>query len=279
MDSKLAESPRRRQELSILTSYSESVFLLVSQLSIGRKPIELLPSPGGGGFVLQCEWPYFQLPFQKVLVPVSELLQSCGASRMGKFWSEPSPVFDVDFDSQASIQQMIGSLESGLVYEGMESIILPLIQMAWKETNPDAKLEWKLDISLELLQVLPNVDTKDAIIQRVSSSNSSICVHLWNERKVFDIGALLRWYRSKPLGGIAGGKDQMLVEGFPVITLHNASIHCFSNSFPTFIHSNAVLLLEKLLLASRCCGTPPPYLIELFVVGLLPQCFMMGAEN
>ena len=127
---------------------------------------------------------------------------------MGKFWSEPSPVFDVDFDSQASIQQMVSSLKSGQIREGMESIILPLIQMAWSEANPDSKPEWKLDISLELLQVLPNMSTKDAMIHQVSSSNSAMCVRLWNERKVFDIGALLRWYRSKPHGGIMGGKDQ-----------------------------------------------------------------------
>ena len=197
-------SPRRKQELTILTSYSESVFLLASQISIGRKPVELLPAPVGRGYVLQCEWPYFQLPFEEVLTPVAELLQSCGASRVGKFWSEPSPVFDVDFDSQASIQQMIESLESGQVREGMELIILSLTQSACSPANPDAIPEWKLDIGLELLQVLPNADTKDAIIHRVSSTNRSMCVHLWNERKVFDVGALLRWYRSKPLGG---GKD------------------------------------------------------------------------
>ena len=130
---------------------------------------------------------------------------------MGKFWSEPSPVFDMDFDSQASIQQMIGSLESGQLCGSMRLIILPLIQMAWSETNPDANQEWKLDISLELLQVLPNVDAKDAIIHRVSSSNRSMCTGLWNERKVFDIGALLRWYRNKPLACIKGGKDQLCI--------------------------------------------------------------------
>ena len=203
-------SPRRRQELTILTSYSESVFLLASQISIGRKPVELLPAPVGRGYVLQCEWPYFQLPFEEVLTPVAELFQSCGASCVGKFWSGPSPVFDVDFDSQGSIQQMIESLESGQVRQGMESIIFSLAQRAWSQTNPDAIPEWKLDISLELLQVLPNADTKDAIIHQVNSTNSSMCAHLWNERKVFDVGALLRWYRSKPLGGIMGGKDQVL---------------------------------------------------------------------
>ena len=201
-------SPRRRQELTILTSYSESVFLLASQMSIGRKPLELLSAPAGKGYVLQCEWPYFQIPFEKFQQPVSELLLSCGASRLGKVWSEPSPVFDVDFDSQASIQAMIDSLESGQVREGIESAILSLAQPAWSLANPDATPpEWKLDISLELLQVLPNADTKDAIIHRVSSANSPMCVRLWNERKVFDIGALLRWYRSKPLGGLVGGKD------------------------------------------------------------------------
>ena len=200
-------SPRRRQELVILTSYSESVFLLASRMSIGRKPVELLPAPGvGRGYVLQCEWPYFQIPFEKVLTPVVELLQSCGASRVGKFWSEPSPVFDVDFDSQASIHKMIVSLESGRICECMKSIILPLAQRAWSQTNPDSTPEWKIDISLDLLQVLPNADTKDAIVHRVSSTNVSMCAHLWNERKVFDIGALLRWYRSKPLGGIMGGE-------------------------------------------------------------------------
>ena len=206
-------SPRRRQELTILTSYSDSVFLLASRMSIGGKPVELLPAPVGRGYVLQCEWPHFQLPFEKVLTPMLELLQSCGASRVGKFWSEPSPVFDVDFDSQASIQQMVISLESGQVGEGMESIILPLAHRAWSQTNPDSIPEWKIDISLDLLQVLPSADTKDAIVHRVNSTNISMCAHFWNERKVFDVGALLRWYRNKPLGGIAGGK-QWLVQSF-----------------------------------------------------------------
>ena len=143
-------SPRRRQELMILTSYSESVFVLASQMSIGKKPIELLPAPVGRGYVLQCEWPYFQLPFEEVLTPVAQLFQSCGASRVGKFWSEPSPVFDVDFDSQVSIEQMISLLESGQVCERMQSIILPLTQKAWSKTHPDSIPEWKLDISLEL---------------------------------------------------------------------------------------------------------------------------------
>ena len=209
MDAEPVTSPRKRQELTILTSYSESVFLLASQISIGKKPVELLPAPVGKGYVLQCEWPYFQLPFEEVLTPVAELLQSCGASRVGKFWSEPSPVLDMDFDSQASIEQMIDLLESGQVRKGMELIILSLGQTAWSQTNPDSIPKWKLDISLELLQVLPNADTKDAIIHQVTSTNSSMCAHLWNERKVFDIGALLRWYRSNPLGGTMGGKDQV----------------------------------------------------------------------
>ena len=211
MDTDPVTSPRRRQELTILTTYSESVFLLASWMFIDMKPVELLPAPVGRGYVLQCEWPYFQLPFEEVLTPVAELLQSCGASRVGKFWSGPSPVFDVNFDSQASIKQMINSLESGQIRKGMESIILALTQKACSQTIPDGIPEWKLDISLELLQVLPDSDTKDAIIHRVTSTNSSMCVHLWNERKVFDVAALLRLYKSKPLGGIMGGKDQVLI--------------------------------------------------------------------
>ena len=201
------ESPRRRQELTILTSYSESIFLLASKLSIGRKSVDLLPDPvGSGGYVLQCEWPRFQIPFEAVLTPVLDLLQSCGASHVGKFWSEPSPVFEVYFDSQASIQRMVASLESGRLREGMESIILPLAQRACGQTtNPDSVPEWNMDISLDLLQVLPCADTKDAIVHRVKSANIPTCAHLWNERKVFDVGALLRWYRNKPLGGIMGG--------------------------------------------------------------------------
>ena len=76
------------------------------------------------------------------------------------------------------------------------------------ETNHDSKPEWKLDIDLELLQVLPNMSTEDFIIHQVGSSNLAMCVRLWNERKVFDIGALLMWSRIKPHGGIMGGKDQ-----------------------------------------------------------------------
>ena len=203
-----AKSARKRQELSILTSCSESIFVLASQMSIGKKPIELLPSPASDkGHILRCEWPQFQLSFKSVLLPMAELFQKFGVSRVGKFWSEPSPVFEVDFDSQASIQQIIDCLESGQLHRGMESIILPLTQMAWKDANPEVHPpEWKVDIDLELLQVLPNAQSKDAIIHQVNSTNVRACVRLWNERKVFDMGALLRWYRSKPRG-LMEGKD------------------------------------------------------------------------
>ena len=232
-------STRRRQELPILTSYSDSVFLLASQMSMDKKPVELLPAPEKKGYVLQCEWPNFQLAFERVFVPLSELLLKCGVGRVGKVWSEPSPVFEVDFESQDSIQQMVECLESGKLCDGMKSLILPLAQRKWRLANPDAiPPAWNLDVGLELLQVLPDVETKHAIVHRVSLSNISLCAQLWNERKAFDVGAILRWHRSNPQGGLMGGKYRFLNRFicdflvFPSTT----SLHllCMYESFSTY---------------------------------------------
>ena len=197
MGTEEVKSPNREQELTVLTSYSESVFLLASQMYIGEKIVELLPAPVGNGYILQCEDPQFQLPFKPVFSQISELLLTCGANHVGNFWSEPSPVFEVGFNSQASIQQMIGSLESGHVQSQMKAIVL----LAWTQANLDGA-GGKMDISLELVQVVPNTNTKNAIIIPVNYANISRCIRIWNERKVFDIGKLLRLYRSnRNVGG------------------------------------------------------------------------------
>ena len=195
----------QRRELATLTSYSDTVFLLPSRIFVDSKPLELLPATGdAGGSILRCEHPQFQFPLKEVFPQLSELIQTSGACRMGRIFSEPTPVFEVSFDSQDHIQRMLGCLKSGSIRDGMKSIILPSAQGAWKQANPDAEEPaWRVDIDLELLQVLPDADEKDAIVLRVIPENCSACVHHWIDRKVFDVGSLLERYRSK---SISGGK-------------------------------------------------------------------------
>ena len=202
----MAEESRIRQELDILNCYSESVFLLASDISIDKKPVELLPA--GRDYVMQCEWPKFQLEFRPFRLDITELLCNCGVSRVGNFWSGPSPAFEVNFGSRANIQEFLQNLEAGRVREGIEAILLPQARHAWRQANPESAdvHTWKLDVNLDLLQLLPDLSAQHGIVQRVTSANCFLCASVWNERKVFDVGATLRWFRSNPQGGCAAGE-------------------------------------------------------------------------
>ena len=69
----------------------------------------------------------------------------------------------------------------------MRSIWIILHLSKWHGARCQARME--VGHQPGALAGLAIVDTEDAIIHQVSSSNRSMCICLWNERKVFDIGS------------------------------------------------------------------------------------------
>jgi len=170
----------QRKELSSLTSFSETVFLLACTWEIigSKGPVELVSE--GDKHVLSCERPEFQLDFDPVYQQVAQLLKSFGATRVGRYWSTPSPAFEVDFESQFSLEKFANSVRFDELQAGIKSIVVPQVH------EVAAGVECSLDVTLDFFQVLPNKETRHAVVQRVNVDNCSTCVSLWNEKVVFD---------------------------------------------------------------------------------------------